>query len=101
VEAQITEQLAHGAHAGSVARALGLSERSLRRRLLEHGESYRNLLQRARRREADLLLEAAVLPLEHVAKLLGFASGGALRNNMRAWSDRGPSERRRALQSRA
>jgi len=99
VDALITEQLAHGAGASAVARALGLSERSLRRRLLESGTSYRSLLDGARRREADLLLEAAGLPLERVAQLLGFASGGALRNSMRRWSALGPSARRRVIQA--
>lgn len=98
VDALITEQLARGASASAIARALGWSERSLRRRLVESGVSYSALLDRAREREADLFLEAAGLPLERVAQLLGFASGGALRNSMRRWSSLGPSARRRALQ---
>ncbi|MDB4989860.1 MAG: AraC family transcriptional regulator [Myxococcaceae bacterium] len=98
VDALITEQLARGASAASVARALGLSERSLRRRLLESGESFRALLDTARQREADLFLESAGLPLTRVARLLGFASGGALRNSMRRWSALSPSARRRAIQ---
>ena len=97
VDALITERLARGAGATVVARALGLSERSLRRRLLESGSSFRALLDGVRQREADLFLEADGLPLTRVAQLLGFSSGGALRNSMRRWSALGPSARRRAL----
>jgi AraC-like DNA-binding protein len=97
VETLITEQLARGVRVKAIARALGLSERSLRRRLVETGQSYRALLDRSRRRESDLFLEAADLPLGRVAKLVGFANGGALRNGMQRWSALGPSARRRAI----
>jgi AraC-like DNA-binding protein len=97
VETLITEQLVQGPSEASVARDLGLSTRSLRRRLAESGVTFRSLLDRARRREADLYLGDAALPIARVASLLGFASDGALRNSMRRWSDLNPLQRRRAM----
>jgi AraC-like DNA-binding protein len=97
VETLITERLIQDASEISIARDLGLSARSLRRRLAEGGVTYRSLLDRARRREGDLYLEDAALPIARVARLLGFANGGALRNSMRRWSALNPGQRRRAV----
>jgi AraC-like DNA-binding protein len=96
VETLITERLRHGIDEASIARDLGLSVRSLRRRLAAGGATFRALLDRSRRREGDLFLEDEELPIARVARLLGFASDGALRNSMRRWSQ-SPSERRRAI----
>lgn len=97
VEARITEQLKQGPREESVARALGLSVRSLRRRLRERGVSFRGLVDRARKREAHLYLEASELPVARVARLLGFTGDGALRNSMRRWRGLNPAAWRKAL----
>jgi AraC-like DNA-binding protein len=97
VDELVTERLARGASEHTVARALGVSVRSLRRRLSEQGASFRAVLDRARQREGDLLLEDVELPIARVARLLGFANDGALRNSMRRWTSLNPGERRSAL----
>jgi AraC-like DNA-binding protein len=88
VETMITERLVRGMNESSVARGLGISVRSLRRRLAEGGVTFRILLERARRREAELLLEHREgVPMARVARLLGFASDRSLRNSMRRWNE--------------
>jgi len=66
-----------------VAVWLSVSERTLRRKLADAGVSFRSLLARARERELALHREANVLPMREVARELGFANVGALRNAMR------------------
>jgi AraC-like DNA-binding protein len=97
VDELVTERLARDASEHAVARALGVSVRSLRRRLFEQGASFRAVVDRARQREGDLLLEDVELPIARVARLLGFANDGALRNSMRRWSALNPGARRSAL----
>lgn len=97
VDELITERLARGVTEHGIADALGLSVRSLRRRLSEQGATFRSLLDRARRREGDLLLEDRELSIARVARMLGFANDGALRNSMRRWSPLSPRERRRVI----
>jgi AraC-like DNA-binding protein len=58
----------------AAARALGLSERSLSRRLKELNTTFRAELQRARLRVAESLLIDTELKLDAVARRIGFAS---------------------------
>jgi AraC-like DNA-binding protein len=81
VEALITERLVHATHEVEVATLLGLSVRSLRRKLAVGGVSFRALLARARERERELFVQAALSSAE-TARLLGFANRGALRNSL-------------------
>ncbi|MFT3924254.1 MAG: hypothetical protein QM778_17090 [Myxococcales bacterium] len=89
VEDRVVERLAQGAAAKSVAQALGISERTLRRRLAEFGDSFRGVVERARERESALLdgvvevAGARAFSLRERARLLGFANAGALRNALR------------------
>ena len=60
VRAQLSERLAQGdVGLGSVARALHMSDRTLRRRLSEHGTSYQSLLDEVRAGVACKLVEQA------------------------------------------
>lgn len=75
--------------ASSIAEALGMSARTLRRRLAASGASLRSLVMRTRARESELLDEAeqltsTSLPRALRARLLGFANSGALGNARRA-----------------
>ena len=54
-----------------VARALGLSERSLRRQLADEGHNFRDLLADARHARARHLLAHSTLPVEAIAQQLG------------------------------
>jgi AraC-like DNA-binding protein len=88
----LTQQLTTDASAERIAQLLGVSARSLRRKLAQAGSSLRTLTERARRREDALFAEASALfgfrtlsPTER-ARLLGFAGAGALRNALRRWT---------------
>src|SRR5512146_2476380 len=53
-----------------VARALGLSERTLRRRLRALGTSYSEILQKVRRESAEMALIHSSLSVEQIAAML-------------------------------
>jgi AraC-like DNA-binding protein len=87
--------------ASEVARRLGVSERSLRRRLAESGTSHSTLLEQVRR---DLAFE---MEARHngsqidVAIELGYASARAYRRAFRRWTGATPSQWRRSIHSEA
>jgi AraC-like DNA-binding protein len=93
-DATATRLLAtQGASAHSVARVLGLSVRTLRRRLAEEGRSFRALLDGVRQRETQLLLELGLYTMKQLALRVGFANDRALRHAIRRWNAR-KNERR-------
>jgi AraC-like DNA-binding protein len=70
----------------ATARALGLSSRTLQRRLLdEHGLAFRDLLDDVRRTSAQRLIDEGRLNLSEVSYLLGFRDPRALRKARRRW----------------
>ena len=77
--------------AEDVARALGLSERTLRRHLSEEGHNFRDLLARARYAKAQHLLRHTALPIEAIAQQLGYAEAAAFIHAFQRWSDMTPS----------
>jgi AraC-like DNA-binding protein len=91
VESLITQLLSSDASAGKVAELLGISVRTLHRKLTERGFSFRFLSERARRREADLVEQteqihgAPAVSSDDRARMLGFSNGRALRNAVRRW----------------
>jgi AraC-like DNA-binding protein len=80
----------------TAARALGLSARSLRRRLDEEGTSYRELTQSALHESACSLLRNPALTLQSVAYELGFADATAFHRAFRRWANLTPIEYRTA-----
>lgn len=81
----ITQHLLHGAPMAEVARGLGLSERTLRRRLGEEGTSYQELLDEVRASLATELLTRARLGVEDVALRLGYAEASSFIHAFRRW----------------
>ena len=77
--------------AEEVARALGLSERSLRRALSEEGQSFRDLLAEARYTKAQHLLRHTTLPIEAIAQQLGYAESAAFIHAFQRWAGMSPS----------
>lgn len=73
------------------ARALGLSERTLQRRLAAEGATYRGVLDAFREAEAERLLAAGTLPLSEVALRLGFSDQTAWNRAFRRWKGRSPT----------
>ncbi|MEN8654268.1 AraC family transcriptional regulator [Streptomyces sp. 21So2-11] len=78
------------------ARARGMSERTLRRRLAECGTTYEALVDYVRLVRAEELLTTRDLPLHTIAALLGFSDARTLRRAVARWFGKNPSEMRRS-----
>jgi AraC-like DNA-binding protein len=76
--------------ADHLAARLGVSERTLRRRLAEHGVSYRELLDRARHRRALELLGGGDRSVTEVALLVGFSDATSFTRAFRRWTGEAP-----------
>jgi len=77
------------------ARALALSERSLRRALATEGANFRELVDSARRERARLAMERGA-PLIEVALEAGFSEASAFTHAYQRWFGQAPSATRRA-----
>jgi len=77
-----------------LARTLQTSERSLRRALNEHGTNYQSLLDEARRNLAMEYLSSTRVPVEDIARSVGFGSSRSFRRAFRRWTGKSPSELR-------
>jgi AraC-like DNA-binding protein len=78
------------------ARALAVSERSLRRRLAEEGGSYSTILHETRLVIAQRLLCDPTRSISQVAVAVGFADGPAFFRAFKRWTGRSPSAYRSA-----
>lgn len=78
--------------APEVAEALGVSERTLHRRLKEEGATFRAILEAFREASAERLLSAAQLTLGEVALRLGFSDQTAWNRAFRRWKGMSPTE---------
>jgi AraC-like DNA-binding protein len=73
-----------------VARKLGLSARSLQRRLGERSTRYQHVVDAVRHQAAERLLADASLPVAEVAVLLGFSDTSGFHRAFRRWTGRAP-----------
>jgi AraC-like DNA-binding protein len=84
-----------------VASLLGMSSRTLKRRLQEHGTSFTQLLDHARRRDAVRLLEDPRMDVARVAEALGYGDPPSFTRAFRRWTGETPSGARRRVAPRA
>lgn len=75
-----------------VARHLGMSARSLRRRLVAEGSEYKDLIARARTRIAKRLLEHPRASIHEIAYAMGFATPAAFHRAFKRWTGMTPNE---------
>jgi AraC-like DNA-binding protein len=83
----------------ALASRLGLSPRTLRRRLQEENTSYRELIDDLRAQIAIRYMRDTRLTVEHIAFMLGFSDAATFRYAFRRWTNTAPSEFRRAVQT--
>lgn len=83
-----------------VARQLGMSERTLQRRITEEGTSFRDLLVDARQDLGRLLLSDPATEIDEVACLLGYQETSSFYRAFREWEGVTPSRWREMHQSR-
>jgi AraC-like DNA-binding protein len=74
-----------------IARRLGMSERTLHRRLAEHGESFQAVVTSARRDAAEALLRSDDHSLADVAFLTGFSDQSAFTRAFKRWTGQTPA----------
>ena len=96
VRAAMQAELAQGARLEAVAAHLHMSPGALRSRLLQHGTTHTELLDRLRRDTAHRLLRQSQLSFAEIGHALGFAHPPAFHRAVRRWFGVTPSELRDA-----
>jgi AraC-like DNA-binding protein len=95
LRAMIARQLPDGAPTrGAIAGALGMSERTLHRRLTEKGTTFQRLLDETRRELAESYLVRRELSLASIAYLLGFKDQGSFFRAAQRWLSMTPRQYR-------
>jgi AraC-like DNA-binding protein len=80
-----------------LARALGLHERTLQRRLQAEGTTFEALRDDVRRDLAQAYLAQRNIPLAHVAEMLGYAEASAFTRACQRWFGQAPRNVRKQL----
>jgi AraC-like DNA-binding protein len=97
VENTISSLLPHGrVLVGDVARHLGMSERTLGRKLADEGLNFTEILQQLRRELALRYLDDRKLHVSKVAWLLGFREVSAFTHAFKRWTGQTPRQMRTA-----
>jgi AraC-like DNA-binding protein len=97
--AAIERALGDGLHAGNpglttIADRLGISARTVQRRLRSAGLTHRELLRESRLELARRALDDASLTREQIARALGYASAGSFHRAFKRWSGMTPGAAR-------
>ena len=74
---------------------LGISQRTISRRLAEHGTTFDELIDEIRKDLAMRYLDEGHIKLQELAFLLGFSSHASFSGAFKRWTGKTPSETRR------
>lgn len=97
VRRAITDQLCSGMPSrDAIARTLGMSARTLHRRLAEHDRSFQEVANEVRREVAESLLARSSTTLAEVAYLTGFSDQSAFQRAFKSWTGQTPNGFRQA-----
>ena len=77
-----------------VAKKLGMSERTLSRRLAEEGVTFMEVVQQLKATLARYYLEEETMPMSEIAWLLGFEEASSFSHACKRWTGRTPRELR-------
>jgi AraC-like DNA-binding protein len=95
VENGIVPLLPHGkARAGEIARRLGISQRTLARRLSSEGLTFSGVLEKLKSDLAERYLTDGELSISQIAWLLGYQEVSALTHAFKRWTGKTPREAR-------
>ncbi len=101
VENVVAPLLPHGnAHAGKVARQIGVSQRTLARRLSEESSSFSKLVDELRSDLASRYLADENLTISQIAWLLGYREVASFSHAYRRWTGRTPRAARATSETR-
>ena len=97
VENAIVPLLPHAsARASAIAQALGMSERTLGRKLAQEGSSFMEVLQQLKSEIAVRYVEDPALPISRIAWLLGFEEVSSFSHAFKRWTGKSPRRMRNA-----
>ncbi|BBH46544.1 AraC family transcriptional regulator [Pseudomonas sp. KU43P] len=82
-----------------VARSLGMSTRTLHRRLAEYQRTYQSVLDEVRCALAIEFLQQSDMPMDDLAAQVGFSEAANFRKAFRKWTGRSPGEVRKAMRN--
>ena len=100
VRIQIAQRLSEGVpNVSDIAAQLGMSGRSLQRRLAERGFAYQDLVDESRRELAERLLKASDYALAEIAFMTGFSEQSAFTRAFKRWAGQTPRSFRLTVQS--
>jgi AraC-like DNA-binding protein len=100
VRIQISQSLSAGIpKISEIAGRLGMSGRTLQRRLADRGFSYQELVDASRRQLAERLLQQSSYPLAEIAYLTGFSEQSAFNRAFKRWAGQTPRSYRLGVQS--
>ena len=95
VENAVTSLLPHGTvRADMVAKKLGMSERTLARRLSDEGVTFIEIVQQLKATLARYYLEEETMPISKIAWLLGFEEPSSFSHACKRWTGKTPRELR-------
>jgi AraC-like DNA-binding protein len=87
--------LPHGrAHSGEIARRLGVSKRTLTRRLAAEGTTFSGVLESLRRNLARRYLAEQELSISQIAWLLGYGEVSSFTHAFKRWAGQTPRQAR-------
>ena len=101
VQNTIASVLPEGGSAADVARALHVSVRTLQRKLIAHGTTFREVQDAVRGRLAQEYLSDRSVSIAEVACLLGFSDQSSFNRTFRRWTGESPGRWRRQRALRA
>jgi len=102
VKRMIREQLrSHVPSLQDVAQQLGISSRTLRRRLGEQGRTFKDLIDEARSELACQYLEQSRHTIQEISHLLGFSEPSAFHRAFKRWTRESPRRFRARVQHRS
>jgi AraC-like DNA-binding protein len=92
VRRALASRAALGARMSSIARQLGMSERTLQRRLAGDGVSYQDLLEEVRKAAAGRHLDESPFAISEIAYLLGYSEPAAFHRAFKRWYGTTPEQ---------
>ena len=93
VENEVQKLLPHGkARRQNIAKALGLSERTLARKLADEGSTYERVVDQLRQSLALEYVKDPDASLSQTAWLLGYEEASSFNHAFRRWTGRSPSD---------